>query len=340
MGEDSETVAWDSDLSRPETRREGLREWFLVKGNRLVVCAVLLAGVFLVLAIASVLRPFEVLDLLTETRAAQTLFNTLLSGTILLVSIVVSINSIALSQEVSTIGTHRERVEEAVGFREAVEDLSDIDSAPAAPTEFLTTLITVLVDLSERLEDVVSTRESDEARDRIAEFARVARDNTRLVQHRLESGDESPVDILSAGLEYNYSDELRTGRQLTSLYGGTLDDEEREALEEYVDALKQFAIAHEYYKSLFFMREFAKLSKTLLYVALPVIVFNSYILLALSAEQFVEFDVGGISGLLLSMMAAYAVSLAPYVVLTTFVLRSATVAARSMAAGTFVMDQH
>lgn len=58
----------------------------LLEADRLVVTAALSAAVFLFLLVAGVVWPFEMRDLLTETRAVQTLFNTLLSGTILLVS--------------------------------------------------------------------------------------------------------------------------------------------------------------------------------------------------------------------------------------------------------------
>jgi hypothetical protein len=88
------------------------------------------------------------------------------------------------------------------------------------------------------------------------------------------------------------------------------------------------------------MREFGKLSKSLLYVALPVIVMISYDLLAISGGQYPVAALPVVETVTVFMMAVYSVAQAPYVVLTAFVLRAAIIASRSLASGPFVLGRN
>jgi hypothetical protein len=76
-----------------------------------------------------------------------------------------------------------------------------------------------------------------------------------------------------------------------------------------------------------------------LYVSLPVIVFSSYILLALDTELLPEGSVLGVSPLLLFVSLSYAVAIAPYIVLTVYVLRLVTVTLRTLASGPFILRE-
>jgi hypothetical protein len=76
----------------------------------------------------------------------------------------------------------------------------------------------------------------------------------------------------------------------------------------------------------------------LLYVSLPVIVVISYLMLALNVDLFPDFAIGPLSGPAIIILAAYTVSLAPYIVLTAHVLRVAAITLRTLAAGPFTID--
>ena len=106
----------------------------LLEADRLVVTFALSGAVFLFLLVAGVLWPFEMQDLLTETRAVQTLFNTLLSGTILLVSIVVSINSIVISQELGPLRSQYDRIDDTLAFQSEVEEFAAAGISPRNPS--------------------------------------------------------------------------------------------------------------------------------------------------------------------------------------------------------------
>jgi hypothetical protein len=117
------------------------------------------------------------------------------------------------------------------------------------------------------------------------------------------------------------------------------DDEEIELLSNLIDTLKLFATGRAYFQSLYYKREVAQLSSVLLYVSLPVIVFISYLLLALDANIIPAVRIGPLSLLSVFMLFAYTVSLAPYVVLTAYVVRIAAITMQTLAAGPFIVRQ-
>lgn len=70
--------------------------------------------------------------------------------------------------------------------------------------------------------------------------------------------------------------------------------------------------------------------------------FTSYVLLAIDANLLPTLTVLGVSRHLLYVSLAYTVALAPFVLLTSYVLRIAAVSKRSVAAGAFALrdDPH
>ncbi len=70
----------------------GIANWFLISGGRRQVAFILFSGVIAVLIALNVIWPFEFRDLLTEQQTVQSLVLTQLSGIILHISVVVSIN--------------------------------------------------------------------------------------------------------------------------------------------------------------------------------------------------------------------------------------------------------
>lgn len=327
------------DLSLMGPKESDVKRWILLRANRLLLSGSILLGVFAALLGTNVVWPFEMQSLLTETTAVQTLFNTLLSGTILLVSVVVSINSIVLSQDLTALDTQRNRVEGAMDFQEEVETVTGVDTCPAEPAAYLRLMLESVLERTDELRELQSERPDEKHHDEIHSYVHFLEGYTRLVDEEMADADPGSIQVLIVGLNYDYAGALHATRKLKTEFGDTLTDEERETLDHLGEVLKLFSVGHEYFKSLFYMREFGKLSKSLLYVALPVIVMISYVLLAVSAGQYPASTIPGLSTVTVFMMGAYSVALAPYVVLTAFVLRSATIATRSLATGPFVLSR-
>lgn len=130
-------------------------------------------------------------------------------------------------------------------------------------------------------------------------------------------------------------------RRFKRTYGPTLTDDEQAAIDDLVETLKVFATGREYFKSLYYKREFARLSSRLLYVSLPVIVYTSCVLLALDANLFPKMWVlwkpFHVTTLTVFTSWSYAIALAPYLVLTACVTRAMSVTLRTLAARPFLL---
>jgi hypothetical protein len=318
--------------------------WFLLTGNRRAVTLLLLGVVYVALVpMALVFLGSE--QLLAARGTIAGLLNTLLSGVILLVSIVVSVTSLFVSQELSPVGRQRERVERAREFRESTEDVLDREVSPARPTAFLRAVTQGILKRTQDLQDAVEGMrpghpgldegtEGEPAAEIEAFRERVAGD-VEAVNRQLNDG-AGTFGILLAGLEYDYAGQLYALRRFRSRHGTELTEEVENRLEDVVAALEFFVTAREYFKSLYFEREFATLSRDLLFVSLPALVLVSYVILAVDAEV-VGGTTIGVSRLLLLAGGAYTLALAPFAVLTAYVVRVATIATRTLSAGPFVL---
>ncbi|WP_135366502.1 hypothetical protein [Halosimplex halophilum] len=313
--------------------------WVLFTGSRPAVTAVLLAGVFAFLVVLALLRPVDIQQLLTDTNTLQTLFTTLLSGAILIVSIVSSISSIVLSQEITDIETEQSRIDASIEFRRRAESLAEVEGSPSQPAAFLEVILYSIYREARALQRTADHCDDEECREQIDALTDEIVDEARNAAETLDGARFGTFNVLSAGLHYDYSWQLNTARRIRNRYEDELDDRTTDALQELIDTLKFFATGREYFQSLYYKREVARLSSNLLYVSLPVVVFISYLLLALNTGIIPIFRVGPLTSLPLFIMFAYTVSIAPYVVLTAYVVRVAAITLKTLAAGPFLVRQ-
>lgn len=324
----------ESVLTAGENR---VKRWVLLTGGRITVMVALMVGVFAFIVALSLVRPVEMHELLNETNAAKQLFTALLSGAILLVSVVVSINSVVLSKEITDLDSQQARVDTSIEYHRSIEEFIEADVTPARPAEFL---IAVLYGISTRVEElrsIASGSANEEFRSDVQQLSEQITEDIQHTRWTLEHTEKGSFDVLLAGLDYDYSGQLHAIRSLKRKHGDDLADEEREAIDAVLRTLKHVGTSREYFKSLYFKRELAHLSSRLLYVALPVIVFTSYVILALDEQLFPDVSMYGLSSILLSVAFAYAIALAPYLILTSYIVRATTVALRTLSAGPFIL---
>ncbi|WP_123538556.1 hypothetical protein [Halosimplex salinum] len=322
---------------RARVRRSGLVQWLLFTGNRSVVTLVLLLAVFTAFVGLALARPVDMAQLLSETTTLQTLFQVLLRGAILVVSIVTSISSIVLSAEIADIMTEEERVDSSLEFRRRVEGLIDADVSPGRPADFLQAILHTVYQETGELRSVAGEGGNEAFEQEVQAFADDVAADARDAAETLDGAQFGTFRVLSAGLHYDYSWQLNTARRLEQQFGDSLTESQASALSDLIDTLKFFGTGREHFQSLYYKREMARLSATLLYVSLPVIVFISYLILALDGNIIPTVQVGPLSSLSVFVLFAYTVSLAPYVVLTAHVIRIAAVTLRTLSAGPFVL---
>jgi hypothetical protein len=327
------------DRGAPESLPERVARWFLLDGERMHVTAVLLVIVLFTLLALSVVRPVDMYALLTDTNTIQTLFNTLLSGMILLVSVVVSITSIVLSEEITDIEHQRERIDASIQYRGQIEEFIDSDVSPARPAEFLRAIVMIIDRQVKNVADMADGCDDGSFREEAELYCEGVTDEAERAAETLSEGKFGSFKILLAGLNYDYSWQIHVARRFQRKYGDSLSDEQVEAIEDLVETLKVFATGREYFKSLYYKREFAHLSRNLLYVALPSIIITSYVLLAIDSNLFPEVSFFTLSPLLVFVSAAYTIALTPYLTLTSYILRAMTVTLRTLASGPFILQR-
>ena len=322
-----------------------VREWIIMTGERRKVVGTIMLSVFVLFLGLGVARPVDLARLLRQTNTIQTLFNTYLSGVILLISIVVSVNSIVVSQQLATIGSSQQRIQQAVDFREQTDDLiEDGDVSPADPAKFLETLITAVEEKSQRLLETSDGDELDdddakEALEQQKEFVEQVDQSTDKVKAGLKEARYEPFEVFSAGLSYNHSRHLDMTYRMRRKYADVLSESTQDAYDELLDTIQLVAASLEYFKTLYFQEEFANLSRDLLYSGLPTVLVISYVLLWFDSRTFGNVSLLGLEAKFLFFIGTFTVALVPFIVLTAYVLRAAAVAKRTLAAGPFRFEQ-
>lgn len=327
---------WRTWLPLPTKDGFNVVEWGLLDANRLVLTGGLLGLVFASIMLIGTTWPFEMRDLLTETSTVQTILNTFLGGMILLVSIVVSINSIALSHDMTSIEIQKERVRGTTQFRRELGEQTDIEENPSDPATFLVAMSGVIERRAKELHEEMEGREgalSDEVR----EYANSIVDTADTVGMATDSGDLT-FSVLWRGMGFDYEQYLDRSPTLNPVADDSPPDELQERVDDLFEALELFAIGKEYFKTLYYTREVSQLSRLLLVVALPAILFNASIILAINAGVLPDVWFFGLPPLHSFVAAAFTISLAPYLLLTSYMLRLATVARLTASVGIFSLN--
>jgi hypothetical protein len=310
----------------------------MLSGSRLHVTFLLLVLILVALLIVGTLWELEMETLVTETRAVQTMFNTLLGGIILFVSVVLSINTAALTQEFGPLRTKQLQIEEAIEFRSDLESAVETNRIPADIDGFHRVVLRALRRETDVLEGAVEPAEPQPVYREITRFFEDLRSNIAVIEDRLTAQDRRLSTSLLAGLDWDAVQHISMARHLLYAHDETLGDDERDALESLIELLTSFASGREYFTTLYFKQELRKLSASLVVISLPVIVFTAYVLLAIDAGLFPSTTVLGIRPRLLYVTVAFVIALLPYVLLSAFIFRIVTVSRHSLASGGFVLS--
>jgi len=315
-----------------------LSRWILLEGHRLAVTGALLSVTFGSIVLVGSIWTFEMQMLLTETEAVQTILNSFLSGIILLVSIVVSINSIVLSHDITSIGAQEKRIESMIEFRQDIGGLTGTEIAPRDPDSFLKVMATIMKERAhslegagEDLEDDIGDSFSEDITTYIDSVATTAEELEAAVE-RVHGGD---LYALWLGLETDYGPLMNSTRNFTSTYHTELNEDKIEEFKRLMEMFEMFATGREYFKTLYYGKEISELSRTLLVFSLPSIIVTIWAILAIDANLLPDIWALGLSPLLLFVSLTFTIALIPFIILTSYMLRVATVSSRASTSGPF-----
>jgi len=311
--------------------------WVLLYGDRRVLALATTLVILAALLAVGTVWEFEMERLVTETLAVQTLFNTLLGGIILFVSVVLSINTAALAQEFAPLQVKLARIEDSIEFQVELEELADEGVSPAGLQPFLEYVIGAIRAETASLRDAERSTDEQRARADLLAFADELDAELARIEDRIGTDADVSVVLLST-LDYPYARHINVTRRLTSVHGDELAAVDRDSLASLLQVLTVLASGREYFTTLYFKRELRNLSSSLLVLSLPVIVFTAYVLLAVDAGLFPQTSVPGIGRRLLYVDLAFVVALSPYVLLSSYMLRILTVSKHSLESTVFTLE--
>ncbi|WP_435181871.1 hypothetical protein [Halorussus sp. AFM4] len=311
-----------SDAAGPTAKKDRLREWILLDGNRLVVAGGVL-GLVLVVVVA-----VERLGWVPLQRDQPTfyMFSALISGNLTLVTVVVSINQLLLGRELETPGSLESEIQNVIEYREEVEDHAG-EIAPVKPLGFLELLFENTRKEAQRIGGMTFGAVGRETRSEVDEVVEALTDHADNVLHVLDASGSNTFDVLSVTLTTNYAQEINRIRRIRARHGDDLPESVMEALDNLIEHLQKVDVARQYFKSLYLQEELSSLSRVLLYAGIPAELVSVLALLAFTAQK--GTPVLQYAHVLLPVTVT--VGFLPLALLLSFIVRTATVTERTAA---------
>ncbi|RKD88087.1 hypothetical protein [Halopiger aswanensis] len=327
-----------SDTMAERSADPAWKHRLLLNANRWLVTAGLMAFIFVGLLLASELSPVSLRALLGTKTPVHTLFQALTTALITGVTLVVTINSLVLSQELGAVEDQRERLEGALDFRADIEQAIDAPVSPPEPSSFLRAIVATSAERGTDFRAAVSASQDDELIERVDEFVDNLSTHAEAIEAELEDAQFGTYGVLKAALDYNYSWKIFRARRIKNAHADSFTDDAREAYDGLLESLKFFGLAREHFKTLYFQWELINLSRAMMYVAVPALVVTMSMLLFFDANA-VTGTVLGIDTLVWIVVVASTIAVTPFLLLIAFVLRIATVAKRTLAIGPFILRE-
>ena len=328
------------DLSTANTMRKRAGEsrvtfWILLRGNRWLFAGLMAFCIFVAFVLFGA---FEFPSLRTTMETAdpvETTFQGLIGAIITGSTLVVSINQLVLSQEIGPVGEQRARMDTAMDYRQNTDAMFESVS-PAKPSVFLQQLVATSKRRANAMKSAVSENGNDELREDVETYVEDLTENAETAIEKLETASFGTFDVLNAALDYNYARKMHDLRRLGEKYEDSLDDEERTTVRETLEALSMFGPAREHVKTFYFQWALTKLSRAILYTAVPALAIAGAMVIFVDASSFhgylfeVDYMVWVVS-------AAFTISITPFLLFVSYILRIATVAQRTLAIGPMIL---
>lgn len=311
--------------------------WLLITANRWSVTAILLISSYVFLLLLGIFGPGSIQRLLTSSGVA-TAFSSIIIAIVTSVTFVLTISQFVLSQEIGPLGEQRKRMQDAISFREDVEETGDLGISPAEPSVFLQTLIDMVDTRAQTLNDEITDGSNADDLAEITAYTSGIVDHGQAIRDELDGAEFGSFDVLLAVLDYNYSWKIFAARQLRDEYGDELSEAADETLAELIESLRFFGPSREHFKTLYFQWEVVNVSRAMLYGAMPALMVAGYMVMLYDPMR-TSGAIFGLSKTFLFASAMYLISLIPFAVLLAFLLRLLTVAKRTLAIGPFILRE-
>ena len=334
---DKSSSSSPADTMRERVSESKVKLWVLLELNRWVLAGILMTLILLVLLVVGKVDPVPLSEVVESSDPIETLFQAMVGAIITGVTLVVTINQLVLSQELGPAGDQRERMNGAMEFRQDIEPHIEDDVSPVDPASFFQSLLEAVRTQATKIASLAEAETSERYRADLDLYAADVTAHADQVINQLESAEFGTFETLSAALNFNYSAKIYNARTLRAEYGEQLSDASDTEIEELITILELFGPAREHFKTLYFQWELINLSRAVLYVSVPAIVTACSMILFADNLGSIPGSTVGISNILLVTGLATVVSLAPFVLFLSYILRIATIAKHTLSIGPFIL---
>ncbi|ELY65768.1 hypothetical protein [Natronococcus jeotgali] len=323
-----------ADTMRKRADESRIKLWLLIGANRQVITGVLAGTFFGLFMLGSLLDP-TLADMLQDRAVIESLYAQMIGALITGVTLVVTISQLIISQENGPLGEQRARMSETMDFRDYIKELTD-KPAPADPSAFLREIIDATQGRAETLEERIESADNRDLKDEVKEFVDSITGNAETVREELDGATFGTFDVVHASMDYNYSWNIFQIERLVADYEDDIDEEQRAALEELRTAFSMFGPAREHIKTLYFQWELINLSRYILYAAIPALLVSGMMMAFVDATT-ITGRILGVEALLWLVAITFTMTLVPFFLLTSYILRIATAAKRTLAIGPLIL---
>ncbi|MUV57938.1 hypothetical protein [Halogeometricum sp. CBA1124] len=333
---DDDAAVATANTMRERAGESRLKLWILLDANRLVATGVLAGTFFVLLVVTGIALDPPFLSTVADGDVLDTMFSTMASATITGVTLVVTITQVVISQELGPFDDQRARMSGAMDTREYIRELTGLDAAPADPSALLSSLVAAAQVEAANVADATAKIDDEDASEELSSFCDSLSENADVVLDRLHGAQFGTYDLLSAALDFNYGRKVFEVDRLLARHADAIDDPTSAALNDLRDALVMFGPAREHIKTLYFQWALTSLSQLVAYAAVPALLVSLSMLAFVDAATFTG-SIAGVNNVVWVTMLALTVSLLPFLLLLSYVLRIATVAKRTLSIGPFVL---
>ena len=331
-GDDIQT----GDTMRERSNENSLKLVFLLSVDRFLLTGGLAVFVFGGFMLFSVAVDPSLQAEIRSTDTIETIFSTMISVIVTGATLVVTISQLVLSQENGPLGDQRKRMSDAMDFRTYTKDLLG-EVVPADPSTFLRALVEETERRSEAVDRIVADSDDDDLRRQVGEFVDSLHGNAQKVEDELDGAQFGTYDVLNAALNFNYSWKIFQLERISAEFDDELGDDAKTAFMDLRTALTMFGPAREHVKTLYFQWALVGLSQYIAYAAIPGLVVAGGMLTFVGAETFGSATFLALPVITWVVGVAFTITLLPFLIFVSYILRIATVAKRTLAIGPLIL---
>lgn len=291
--------------------REQLGKWVLVSGNRYSIATgvlILLAGVALISDLSWLMS--------RNTTPLYYMASALITGNLTLITVVVAINQVILSQELESPGSLRDEIQQTADYRQTALEQPTISTKPS---DFLQQLVQQTRDHVQSLKKLLPESIDGESDRLVTDLP----NHCKQVADHLEQAPEDLSNVIIPILNVDYAEYIHESHQLQTSYEEDSHEQLHATLDRLTADLENLDVTRQYFTTMFIKKELATLSRSLVYIGVLAVSTPIALLIHLTAYTGSS---PSVPKLVILTLLTGVFGLAPLALLMAFILRIATVA--------------